>query len=280
MRKVHVKEIKKTVSDLCIRANTILRKDIENAIRRSIDKEKDKKSKRLLGILIDNARIARKERLAICQDTGIVVCDIEIGQDVRLIGGGFKKAINEGVREGYKKGFFRKSIVKDPILRKGAPEAFPAVIHMDIVKGKRIEIIVSPKGFGSENKSRIKMFTPTADISTIKKFVVETVKEAGADACPPFIIGVGIGGTFDKAAMLSKKALYRPIDIRNPKRHIRKLEIEIMEAVSKLKIGPMGLGGRTTCLGVNILDAPTHIAGLPVAVNIGCHATRSAGIII
>ncbi|NQT23060.1 MAG: fumarate hydratase, partial [Candidatus Omnitrophica bacterium] len=254
--------------------------DIEKALRRALEKETKKNAKNILKILLENANIARNEKIAICQDTGIVVCDIRIGQDVKIIGGDLKKAINDGVNEGYKKGYFRKSVVNDPILRKGPSGYIPAVIYTDVVRGNKMEITVSPKGFGSENKSKIKMLNPTDGIEKIKEFIISVVKEAGANACPPFILGIGIGGSFDKAALLSKRALFRPIHKRNPKPHLKKLENEILIAVNRLNIGPMGLGGKTTCLGVNIMDAPTHIAGLPVAVNVGCHATRSVSKVI
>lgn len=275
MREINASLVKKTVEELSISANIALRKDIETALKRAALNEKKKSAKGLLMILLENARIAKKDNLAICQDTGLVICDIEIGQDVRIVGGDLKKAVNSGVESGYKKGYFRRSCVHDPILRNRKPQAGPAIIYIDIVKGSRVRITVSPKGFGSENKTRIRMFDPTADRSEIIQFILDTVKEAGPDACPPFILGIGIGGTSDKAALLAKKALYRAIDRRNPKRHLARLETEIFKKANKLNIGPAGLGGMTTCLGVNILDAPTHIAGLPVAVNVGCHVTRS-----
>ncbi len=279
MRKINASRIKNIVSELCISANTVLRKDIEKAMRSGLKKETKRPAKHILKILLDNARIAKREQLAICQDTGIVIVHIQLGQAVRIIGGDLKKAVNEGVKEGYRGGCFRRSIISDPILR-GNAKYTPAIIYIDIVKGPHVKITVSPKGFGSENKSKIKMLSPTDGVEEIKKFVLDTVKTAGPDACPPFILGIGIGGSFEKAAILAKKALLRPIDRRNPKSHLRKLEDEISRAVNRLNIGPMGLGGKTTCLGVNIIDAPTHIAGLPVAVNVSCHATRSKSVVI
>ena len=279
MRRINTNRIKNIVSELCISANTVLRKDIEKALRSGLKKETKKLARSILKILLDNALIAKREQLAICQDTGIVIVHIELGQGVRIIGGDLEKAVNEGVKEGYKRGCFRKSIISNPVLR-GKAKHGPAVIYIDIVKGNKVKITVSPKGFGSENKSKIKMLDPTDGIKEIKNFVLDTVKAAGPDACPPFIIGIGIGGSFEKAAMLAKKALLKPIDKKNAKPHLRKLEDEILKAINRLNIGPMGLVGKTTCLGVNIMDAPTHIAGLPVAVNVGCHATRSKTIII
>lgn len=279
MRRINANRIKDAVSELCVSANTVLRKDIENALRNGLKKETKRLPRHILKILLDNARIAKREQLAICQDTGIVIVHIQLGQAVRIIGGDLEKAVNEGVKEGYKRGCFRRSIISDPVLR-GSAKHSPAVIYVDIVKGDKVKISVSPKGFGSENKSKIKMLNPTDGVEEIKNFVLDTVKTAGPDACPPFIIGVGIGGSFEKAAMLAKKALLEPIDRKNSKPHLKKLEDDVLKAINRLNIGPMGLGGKTTCLGVNIMDAPTHIAGLPVAVNVSCHATRSKTIII
>ncbi len=279
MRKINANRIKNIVSELCISANTVLRKDIEKALIRGLKKETKRGAKHILKILLDNAKIAKHEQLAICQDTGIVIVYIQLGQAVRIIGGDLEEAVNEGVKEGYKRGCFRRSIISDPVLR-GNAKHNPAIIYIDIVKGNKVKITVSPKGFGSENKSKIKMLNPTDGTKEIKKFVVNTVKAAGPDACPPFIIGIGIGGSFEKAAILAKKALLRPIDRRSAKPHLKKLEDETLRAINRLNIGPMGLGGKTTCLGVNIMDAPTHIAGLPVAVNVGCHATRSKTMVI
>lgn len=280
MRKISVNRVKNLVSRLCIDANIYLRRDIERAIRQAIKKETNKKAKYILGVLLKNADIARRDGLAICQDTGLVVVDISLGRDVRLLGGDLEKAINDGVKSGYKKGYFRKSVVLDPIFRKASPVSIPAIIYINLVKGNKVKVTVSPKGFGSENKSKIKMLNPTDGKNAIMDFVLNTVKEAGPNACPPFILGIGIGGTFEKAALLAKKALFRPIDKGNRKPQIKKIENEILKEINKLNIGPMGLGGKTTCLGVNILDAPTHIAGLPVAVNISCHVTRSKTAVI
>jgi len=280
MRKINVREIRNTVRDLCISANIKLRNDIREALKKSIKKETKPRAKYILKILLENAVMAEREDLAICQDTGLAVIDLALGQDVRLLGGDLIKAINDGVKDGYNKGYFRKSIVLDPLTRRKTPVSHPAVIYLNIVKGNKVKITVSPKGFGSENKSKIKMLNPTDGEKEIKEFVLNTVKDAGPNACPPFILGVGIGGTFDGAALLAKKALFRNINKRNPKLEIRKLENNLLKAINKLNIGPMGLGGKTTCLGVNILEAPTHIAGLPVAVNVSCHATRSKTTVI
>jgi len=275
MRKINVSEIRKKISALCIKANVELRDDIKKALKKSIKREKTERSREILRVLLKNAEIAKRERIAICQDTGLAVVHIAVGQDVRIVGGDLKKAVNAGVKQGYVEGYFRRSVVLDPLARKKTPAAAPAVIYTEIVPGSKISVTVSPKGFGSENKSTLHMFLPTDSEARIKEFIIDTVKRAGPSACPPFILGIGIGGTFDKAAYLAKKALFRPIDKSNPKPEIRKLENALLKDINALNIGPMGLGGKTTCLGVNIIETPTHIAGLPVAVNVSCHATRS-----
>ena len=280
MRNIRVKQIKDAMRELCLEANFNLRQDILAALKKALRQEKNKRSKRILSMLIENAAIAKKERRAICQDTGAVSVYISVGQDVRITGGDFEKAIQEGVREAYRSGHLRKSIVESPIKRKNTGTNTPVVIHTEIVKGKKLKMTVLPKGFGSENKSSIKMMKPTDSEKEIISFVTETAKGAGADACPPYVIGVGLGGTFDKAAWLSKMALTIRIDRKNPRPHLRKLEEEILKKLNTLNIGPMGLGGKMTCLGINVLEYPTHIAGLPVAVNISCHATRSASKIL
>ncbi|MCM8781521.1 MAG: fumarate hydratase [Candidatus Omnitrophica bacterium] len=281
MRTITVGKIRKTVSELCVKANIDLRKDILYALKRVANLENKSGAKRILRILLDNAKIAKDEGLAICQDTGVVCVYLEIGQDVKISGGTLEKAVNDGVKIGYKKGYFRNSVV-DALSRKNTNTNTPSIIYTKIVKGNKVKITVVPKGFGCENKSQLKMFKPTATFEEIKKFIIDVVKEAGADACPPFIIGVGIGGTFEKAAELSKEALLKKITnyqlpITN---YICKLEQALLKEVNRLNIGPMGLGGRITALGVNILTHPTHIAGLPVAVSIGCHAMRVASKII
>ncbi len=280
MRKINVSKIRETVRDLCLKANFELRKDVLNALKASLLKEKNARAKNIIRSIIENAKLAANKRIAICQDTGIVVIHLEIGQNVALTGGELKRAIDDGVEEAYRKGYLRKSVVSDALRRKNSNTNTPAVIYMDIVKGDNVKISVSPKGFGSENKSMIRMLRPTDSIEDIKKFVIDVVKRAGPDACPPLVLGIGLGGTFERCAYMAKKALLRPIDKRNPKKHICKLERELMRDINSLGLGPMGLGGKTTVLGVNILESHTHIAGLPVAVNVSCHATRSAETIL
>lgn len=271
MRVIPLAKISNAVSDLCIQANWVLRSDALQALKSAYLKETNKRAKDILAAIIKNAKIAKREKLAICQDTGLACIFVELGQDVR-IKGDLKQAINKGVEIGYKKGFLRDSIVQDPLLRSKSRYQ-PAIVHIDIVKGNKLKITVLPKGFGCENKTQIKMFNPTSSMDDIKKFILEVVKSAGPDACPPFVVGVGIGGAADYAAFLAKKALLKKITGYNSK-----LAADLLKEINKLNIGPMGLGGRTTCLGVNIETYPTHIAGLPVAVNISCHALRSAAI--
>lgn len=275
MREISVGKIREAVTELCLKANFELRKDILKTLKSALKREKNARAKGILRQIIENAQIAKKKRLAICQDTGLVSIFLEIGSDV-AIKGDLEEALHEGIEDAYRKGYLRKSVVDDPLIRKNTNTNAPGIIHIDIVKGDKLKVTVSPKGFGSENKSAIRMLMPTASENEIIEFVLEVVKNAGAGACPPFVLGVGIGGTFDHAAYLSKKALLRPIEISNRKKHFRKLEKGILKAVNSSGIGPMGLRGKTTALGVNIEEFPTHIAGLPVAVSIGCHVTRSA----
>lgn len=276
MREVSVSKIKDVVCELCLKANFELRKDVLRALKFALRRETNSRAKAILKSIIENARLAKKKCLAICQDTGIVTVFLEIGRDVALVGGSLKEAVNRGVREAYRRGYLRKSVVEDPIVRKNTNENTPAMISSEIVEGDRIKIAVSPKGFGSESKSKIRIFKPTASMSDIKDFVLDVVRKAGPDACPPLVLGIGLGGTFDEAARLAKKALLRPLEEKHAKKHIRQLERDLFKAVNSLGMGPMGLGGKTTALGVNIMESPTHIAGLPVAVNVSCHATRSA----
>jgi fumarate hydratase subunit alpha len=276
MKVISAKKIQETIADLCIQANLYLRRDVSSALKSAFKKEANRKAKDILKAVIDNAAIARTLELAICQDTGMPVVFLEIGQDVR-INGDLKSAINKGAEEGYRRASLRNSIIRDPLLR-GAPVYSPVVIHIDIVRGNKLKITVLPKGFGCENKSQLKMFKPTAKIDEIKKFIIDCVKIAGPDACPPYVVGVGIGGTADFACLLAKKALLRKLTTTNLK--LKTLEKDLLKQINKLNIGPMGLGGKTTCLAVNIETYPTHIAGLPVAVNISCHALRSAGKVI
>ncbi|MDD5174514.1 MAG: fumarate hydratase [Candidatus Omnitrophica bacterium] len=276
MREMDVRKIREAVTELCLKANFELRRDILKALKTALKRETSPRAKNLLKALIENAALAKKKRIAICQDTGFVSVFIELGSSVLLSGGDLAEAVNRGVEDAYRKGYLRKSIVNDPILRKNTNTNTPSIIHIDIAQGDKVRISVSPKGFGSENKSAIKMLKPTASERDIIDFVLEVVKLAGPDGCPPYILGIGIGGTFDYAAHLSKRALLRPIGFSNRKRHFRRLEKDILKAVNSLGIGPMGLGGKTTALGVNVEEFPTHIAGLPVAVTVSCHATRSA----
>lgn len=276
MRKISVNKIKNAVSKLCEEANFNLRNDILKALKSALRKETNKRAKHVLKILLENARIARNERRALCQDTGMVSVYMKIGQEVKFTGSSLQKAVEDGIKESYKRNFLRKSVVISPILRINTRTNTPAPIYYEIVKGKDVSITVMPKGFGSENKSKQKMLNPTDGEKEITSFVLDAVRDAGPDACPPYILGIGIGGTFDKVSALAKQALIVPIDRPNPKKHLRKLENEILKKVNRIGIGALGMGGKTTCLGVKILEYPTHIAGLPVAVNIGCHITRSA----
>jgi len=273
MRVISADKIKDAVSELCIRANTVLRKDILAKLKAAYSQETNKRARDILKAIIHNAYIARNDRLALCQDTGLPVVFLEIGQDVR-VAGDLREAVNKGVEAGYRRGYLRNSIISNPLTR-GKPVYSPAVIHTEIARGDKLKITLLPKGFGCENKTQLKMFNPTAGISDIEKFIVDAVKIAGPDACPPYVVGAGIGGTADYAMFLAKKALLKPV-----RRRFSKLENALLKKINKLNIGPMGLGGKATCLGVSIETYPTHIAGLPVAVNISCHALRSAATIL
>lgn len=279
MREIKAQKITQTVVELVKRANFLLRADVASALRKAYAGEKNKRAKKLFKAIIDNAAYARKENLAICQDTGMPVVFVEVGQDLK-IAGDLKKAINQGIQAGYKKYSLRNSIVADPLQRGGSGFS-PCIIHLDLVAGSKIKITLLPKGFGCENKSQLKMFKPTASINQIKEFIIEAVKSAGPDACPPYVVGVGIGGTADYASILAKKALLKKLTAYSlPLTATRELEHSLLLAINKLNIGPMGLGGKTTALAVNILTYPTHIAGLPVSVNISCHALRSASVLL
>ncbi|AIY79216.1 fumarate hydratase [Clostridium botulinum] len=280
MREVNVDCIIDAVKELSIKANYFLGEDIRQALEDSRDKETWNLAEDILDKIIINSEIADKEHVPICQDTGMACVFVELGQDVHLIGGNLSEAINEGVRIGYEEGFLRKSVVENPLKRINTNDNTPAVIYYDIVPGDKIKITVAPKGFGSENMSKITMLKPSDGVEGVKEFILEVVRQAGPNPCPPMVIGVGIGGTFDKSAYLAKKALLRPINIRNDDEYYKDLEIELLEKINELGIGPQGFGGRTTALGLNIETYPTHIAGLPVAVNINCHATRHKEIII
>lgn len=265
-------EIENVISKMVVEANCKLPCDVYNSILKSRGEEEEF-AKNSLDILLENADYAKENDMPICQDTGMAIFFVEVGQDVH-IEGNLTDAINNGVRTGYEKGYLRKSVVKDPLLRENTNDNTPAVIHYDIVDGDEIKITFCPKGFGSENKSKIKMLNPSDGRKGIVDFVVETVKEAGASPCPPIVIGVGIGGDFELCAKMAKQALTLPLDYENPDKYYKELEEEILEKVNSLNIGPQGLGGKTTALGINIIKFPTHIAGLPVACNISCHVTR------
>ncbi|WP_302537424.1 fumarate hydratase [Clostridium saudiense] len=274
MREIHISKIIDTVKELCIEANYYLSNDVKRALCNAKENETWPLAENILDQIILNSDIAKNENMPICQDTGMACIFIDIGQDVHIVGGLLDDAINEGVRRGYEEGFLRKSVVKDPINRINTKDNTPAIIYYNMVAGDKIKITVAPKGFGSENMSRIKMLKPSDGLQGVKDFIIETVKFAGPNPCPPIVIGVGIGGTFDKAAYLAKKALIRPLDKRNEDKFYSDLEEELLDTINKLGIGPQGFGGKTTALGLNIETYPTHIAGLPVAVNINCHATR------
>ncbi|WP_069650447.1 fumarate hydratase [Caloranaerobacter ferrireducens] len=274
MRKINVSEIIDKVKEMCIKANYELGEDVLKKLQDAKDKEQSHIGKDILDKLILNANISKEKQMPMCQDTGMAVFFVEVGQDIYIEGGNLTEAINEGVRQGYKEGFLRKSVVNDPIIRKNTMDNTPAIIHYDLVDGDRLKISFTPKGFGSENMSGLKMLKPSDGIEGIKKFVLDVVKNAGANPCPPIVVGVGIGGTMEKACILAKKALFRKIGEYSSIKHIKKLEKELLDEINKTGIGPQGLGGDVTALSVNIEVFPTHIAGLPVAVNINCHAAR------
>ncbi|SKA90315.1 fumarase, class I alpha subunit [Caloramator quimbayensis] len=274
MKEIHVSKIVETVKKLCIDANYYLNDDIKDSLFKAKEKETFSLAQNILDIILENADIAKNENMPMCQDTGMAVVFLEIGQDVHITGGSLEDAVNEGVREGYSEGYLRKSVVGDPIERINTKDNTPAIIHYSIVPGDKLKITVAPKGFGSENMSQLKMLKPADGIEGVKDFVLKAVKEAGPNPCPPIVVGIGIGGTFEKAAFLAKKALLRPVNVKNSNPYYAKLEEELLEKINSLGIGPQGFGGRTTALSVNIETYATHIAGLPVAVNINCHATR------
>lgn len=275
MKEISASKITETVKKLCIDANYYLSEDIRKRFKEAKEKETFPVAQNIIDILMKNADIAACENMPMCQDTGMAVVFLEIGQEVHVIDGSIENAVNEGVRQGYEEGYLRKSVVGDPLNgRVNTKDNTPAIIHYSIVPGDGFKITVAPKGFGSENMSQLKMLKPSDGIQGVRDFVLKVVKEAGPNACPPLVVGIGIGGTFEKAAYLAKKSLLRSTDIRNSDPFYAKLEEELFEEINKLGIGPQGFGGRTTALAVNIEVYPTHIAGLPVAVNINCHATR------
>lgn len=274
MRTVNVSEITDAIKEMCIEANHFLSEDMKQCLNNAVKKEESLLGTMILNQLKENLDIAEKEMIPICQDTGMAVVFIQVGQDVHIEGGFLEDAINEGVRRGYVEGYLRKSVVNDPIIRKNTMDNTPAIIHYEIIKGDKIEITVAPKGFGSENMSRIFMLKPADGIEGVKEAILKAVEDAGPNACPPMVVGVGIGGTFEKCAILAKKALTRNVNEKSPVEYIRNLEDEMLEKINNLGIGPGGLGGRITAYAVNIETYPTHIAGLPVAVNICCHVNR------
>ena len=274
MRSVDVSIVTRNIKEMCIQANHFLSEDMDIAMKNAVETEEAPLGKQILTQLQENLKIAGEDMIPICQDTGMAVVFINVGQDVHLIGGDITDAINEGVRRGYVDGYLRKSVVKDPIYRENTKDNTPAVIHFNIVPGDKVDITVAPKGFGSENMSRVFMLKPADGIEGVKEAILTAVKDAGPNACPPMVVGVGIGGTFEKCAYLAKKALTRDLNEESPVEYVRDLEKEMLEKINKLGIGPGGLGGTQTALAINIETYSTHIAGLPVAVNICCHVNR------
>lgn len=274
MRTLNVEEISKNIKEMCIEANHFLSKDMDIAMKNAVSTEKSPLGKKILSQLQDNLKIAGKDMIPICQDTGMAVVFLEIGQDVHFEGGNLEDAVNEGIRRGYVDGYLRKSVVKDPILRENTKDNTPGIIHYKIVPGDQVKIKVAPKGFGSENMSRVFMLKPADGIEGVKNAILTAVRDAGPNACPPMVVGVGIGGTFEKCALMAKEALIREAGSHSEIPWVKDLEEEMLDTVNKLGIGPGGLGGTTTALAVNVNTYPTHIAGLPVAVNICCHVNR------
>lgn len=278
MREINVNDIASNIKEMCIEANYFLEDDIKNSLFKAEKEETSEVGKSVLNQLHQNLDIAESEMIPICQDTGMAVVFLDIGQDVHFVGGDLTDAVNRGVREGYEEGYLRKSVVEDPVERVNTKDNTPAIIHMNIVPGDKVKITVSPKGFGSENMSRIFMLKPADGLDGIKKAIIETVREAGPNACPPFIVGVGIGGDFEKSAILAKRALTRGLDEESAspyrKPYLDEFEKELLEEINKIGLGPAGLGGRKTALGINIETYPTHIAGMPLAINMCCHVNR------
>ncbi len=276
MRTIDVAEITRNIKEMCIEANHFLAQDMDEAMKKAVETEQAPLGKQILNQLQDNLKIAGEDMIPICQDTGMAVIFVEIGQDVHFVNGVLEDAINEGVRQGYVDGYLRKSVVKDPLIRENTKDNTPAIIHYEMKPGEEVKITVAPKGFGSENMSRVFMLKPADGIEGVKNAILTAVKDAGPNACPPMVVGVGIGGTFEKCALMAKKALTRPVDTRSDISYVRELEEEMLQTINRTGIGPGGLGGTTTALAVNINTYPTHIAGLPVAVNICCHVNRHA----
>ena len=274
MRSVNVTEVTAALKEMCIEANHFLTKDMICALNNAKETEKAPLGKQIIGQLQENLQIAGDDMIPICQDTGMAVVFVEIGQDVHFEGGNLEDVINEGVRQGYVDGFLRKSVVKDPLIRENTKDNTPAIIHYEIVPGDKVKLTIAPKGFGSENMSRVFMLKPADGEEGVKNAILTAVKDAGPNACPPMVVGVGVGGTFEKCALMAKKALTRPVDTHSEIEWVKNMEIEMLERINKTGIGPGGLGGTTTALAVNINTYPTHIAGLPVAINICCHVNR------
>lgn len=276
MRTIQVEEVTRAIKDMCIEANHYLAPDMDKAMKNAVETEEAPLGKQILKQLQDNLKIAGEDMIPICQDTGMAVIFAEIGQEVHFEGGSLEEAINEGVRQGYVDGYLRKSVVKDPLIRENTKDNTPGIIHYSIVDGDHVTLTVAPKGFGSENMSRVFMLKPADGIEGVKNAIMTAVRDAGPNACPPMVVGVGIGGTFEKCALMAKKALTREIGSHSEIPYVKELEEELLDRINKTGIGPGGLGGTTTALAVNILTYPTHIAGLPVAVNICCHVNRHA----
>lgn len=276
MRTIHVNDVTSNIREMCIEANHYLAPDMDEALKNAVETEKSSLGKQILNQLQDNLKIAGEDMIPICQDTGMAVVFMEIGQDVHFEGGSLEEAIHEGVRRGYVEGYLRKSVVKDPLIRENTKDNTPAIIHYSIVSGDQVKITVAPKGFGSENMSRVFMLKPADGIEGVKNAILTAVKDAGPNACPPMVVGVGIGGTFEKCALMAKQALTRPVNEHSEIPYVKEMEEELLERINKTGIGPGGLGGTTTALAVNINTYATHIAGLPVAVNICCHVNRHA----
>lgn len=274
IREINVDKLTENISSMCIEANHILSEDMKCRLKEAVEKEESQLGKKILNQLQENLKIAKEDQIPICQDTGMTVVFLEVGQDVHFTGGSVEDAVNEGVRQGYVNGYLRKSVVKDPLIRENTKDNTPAVIHYFIVPGDQVKITVAPKGFGSENMSRIFMLKPADGMDGVKNAVITAVREAGPNVCPPMVVGVGIGGTFEKCALLAKQALLRNVKEHSSISYVKEMEEELLEKINGLGIGPGGLGGRVTALAVNINTYPTHIAGLPVAVNICCHVNR------
>lgn len=280
MREIRTAEITSEVARLCFEANCFLATDLTEALQAGLSQEESETGKNVLSLLLENAQIARNQKLPLCQDTGMVVVFLEIGQDVHLVGEPIEDAVNAGVRIAYRESYFRNSVVSDPLHRENTNDNTPAVIHISLVPGEQVQITVAPKGFGSENMSGLKMLKPSEGVAGVRQFILDTVRSAGGNPCPPIIVGVGIGGTMEKAALLAKRALLRSVGSRHEQEHIQQLEEQLLQDINCLGIGPQGYGGTTTALDVFVEVYPTHIAGLPVAVNINCHVARHCKVVI